>query len=171
MTTMTSNTTTTATVPGGADETGQTTPRGRPRSQKAHKAVLDAAAELLLDQGLTAVSMDAVAKRAGVSKATIYRWWPTKETLALDALYTEWDTTPTHPRDTGSLRGDLLALLRPWARRAGTRPYARVIAALLTEVHTDPAFAADYRGRRSIPAERHRRAWRPGGTRPSPRPV
>ena len=147
MTTMTSNTTTTATMPGRADETGQTTPRGRPRSQKAHKAVLDAAAELLLDQGLTAVSMDAVAKRAGVSKATIYRWWPTKETLALDALYTEWDTTPTHPRDTGSLRGDLLALLRPWARRAGTRPYARVIAALLTEVHTDPAFAAEYRQR------------------------
>jgi AcrR family transcriptional regulator len=37
-----------------------------------------------------AVSMDAVAERAGVSKATIYRWWPTKETLALDALYQEW---------------------------------------------------------------------------------
>ena len=34
--------------------------------------------------------MDAVAERAGVSKATIYRWWPTKESLALDALYTEW---------------------------------------------------------------------------------
>src|SRR5204863_227797 len=67
MTTMTSNITTAATVPGGADETGQTAPRGRPRSQKAHKAVLDAAAELLLDQGLSAVSMDAVAKRAGVS--------------------------------------------------------------------------------------------------------
>jgi AcrR family transcriptional regulator len=146
MTTMTPHTTTTATVPGGADETGQA-PRGRPRSQKAHKAVLDAAAELLLDQGLSAVSMDAVAKQAGVSKATIYRWWPTKETLALDALYTEWDTTRSHPRDTGSVRGDLLALLRPWARRAGTRPYARVIAALLTEVHTDPTFADEYRQR------------------------
>lgn len=145
MTTMTPNTT--STTPGGADETGQTAPRGRPRSQKAHQAVLDAAAELLLDQGLSAVSMDAVAKRAGVSKATIYRWWPTKESLTLDALYTEWDTTPTHPRDTGSLRGDLLTLLRPWARRAGTRPYARVIAALLTEVHTDPAFADEYRQR------------------------
>jgi AcrR family transcriptional regulator len=145
MTTMATNTTTT--TPGGADKTGQAAPRGRPRSQQAHKAVLDAAAELLLDQGLSAVSMDAVAKRAGVSKATIYRWWPTKETLALDALYTEWDTTRTHPRDTGSLRGDLLALMRPWVRRAGTRPYARVIAALLTEVHTDPAFADEYRQR------------------------
>lgn len=156
MTTMTTNTSTT--TPGGADETGQTAPRGRPRSQKAHQAVLDAAAELLLDQGLSAVSMDTVAKRAGVSKATIYRWWPTKETLALDALYTEWDTTRTHPRDTGSLRGDLLALLRPWARRARTRPYARVIAALLTEVHTDPAFADEYRQRVVEPRREQARA-------------
>ena len=121
-------------------------PRGRPRSEKARKAVLDAAAELLLARGLSAVSMDAVAERAGVSKATIYRWWPTKETLALDALYSEWDARP-HPRDTGSLRSDLLALLRPWARLASSRPYGRVIAALLTEAQTDPVFAAEYRQR------------------------
>ena len=129
--------------------TGQATapaPRGRPRSEKARKAVLDAAAELLLARGLSAVSMDAVAERAGVSKATIYRWWPTKETLALDALYSEWDGRP-HPRDTGSLRGDLLALLRPWARLASSRPYGRVIAALVTEAQTDPVFAAEYRHR------------------------
>jgi len=63
--------------------------RGRPRSERARKAVLDAAAELLLARGLEAVTMDAVAEGAGVSKATIYRWWPTKQTLALDALYRE----------------------------------------------------------------------------------
>src|SRR5450432_1993426 len=80
--------------------------RGRPRSEKASQAILDAAADLLLENGLAAVSMDAVAARAGVSKATIYRWWPTKETLALDALYHEWAAVPP-PRDTGSLRGDL----------------------------------------------------------------
>jgi AcrR family transcriptional regulator len=90
--------------------------------------------------------MDVVAEWAGVSKATIYRWWPTKETLALDALYSEWDGRP-HPRDTGSLRGDLLALLRPWARLASSRPYGRVIAALVTEAQTDPVFAAEYRRR------------------------
>src|SRR6266498_1331082 len=106
----------------------QSPKRGRPRSEQARESILHAAAELLLKRGLDAVSMDAVAEHAGVSKATIYRWWPTKETLALDALYTEWDTTRTQPRDTGSVRGDLLALLRPWARRAGSRPYARVIA-------------------------------------------
>jgi AcrR family transcriptional regulator len=121
--------------------------RGRPRSQQAHKAILEAAAALLLERGLSAVSMDAVAERAGVSKATIYRWWPTKEALALDALYTEWNTVRPSARDTGSLRSDLLALLRPWARLAGSRPYGRVITALLTEARSDPAFAAEYRQR------------------------
>jgi AcrR family transcriptional regulator len=127
--------------------TTETTPRGRPRSQKAHQAILTAAAELLLARGLSAVSMDMVAEHAGVSKATIYRWWPTKESLALDALYAEWAAALPSPRDTGSLRGDLLSLLRPWVRLAGSRPYGRVIAALLTESQTDPVFAADYRQR------------------------
>jgi AcrR family transcriptional regulator len=121
------------------------TQRGRPRSVKAENAVLEAAAELLLDQGLAAVSMDAIAARAGVSKATIYRWWPTKESLALDALFHDWEGVPAV--DTGSLRGDLLKLLRPWVRLAAARPYGRVIAALLTEAQTDPAFAAEYRAR------------------------
>jgi len=121
--------------------------RGRPRSERARKAILGAAAELLLARGLSEVSMDAVAERAGVSKATIYRWWPTKESLALDALYTEWAAAPSQTRDTGSLRGDLLSMLRPWARLAGSRPYGRVVAALLTEAQTDPVFGAEYRQR------------------------
>ncbi len=126
---------------------GEARQRGRPRSEKARKAIMDAAAELLLARGLSAVSMDAVAERAGVSKATIYRWWPTKESLALDALYTEWATVQPGPRDTGTLRGDLLSLLRPWARLATSKPYGRVIGALVTEAQTDPAFAAEYQQR------------------------
>lgn len=102
--------------------------------------------------------MDAVAERAGVSKATIYRWWPTKETLALDALYTEWAAASPHPRDTGSLRADLLSLLRPWARLAAGRPYGRVIAALVTEARTDPAFDAEYRRRVVEPRREQGRA-------------
>jgi AcrR family transcriptional regulator len=133
--------------PRGQDGTEGAAPRGRPRSEKAHKAILGAAAELLLARGLSAVSMDAVAERAGVSKATIYRWWPTKESLALDALFTEWSAVSPYSRDTGTLRGDLLALLRPWARLISSRPYGRVLAALLTQVQTDPVFAAEYRHR------------------------
>ena len=102
--------------PRGGDGTEGAAPRGRPRSEKAHKAILDAAAELLLARGLSAVSMDAVAERAGVSKATIYRWWPTKETLALDALYTEWATVGPSPRDTGSLKTSRLHICFPGSK-------------------------------------------------------
>ena len=133
---------------GDQNEAGQMAPRrGRPRSEKARLAILEAATELLLVQGLSAVSMDAVAERAGVSKATIYRWWPTKESLALDALFNEWAAARPAARDTGSLRGDLLSLMRPWARLAASRPYGRVIAGLITEAQMDPAFAAEYRTR------------------------
>jgi predicted DNA-binding protein (UPF0251 family) len=58
------------------------TPRGRPRSERARKAILAATIELLREQGLHAMCMDDVAARAGVSKATIHRWW-----LALDLIY------------------------------------------------------------------------------------
>jgi AcrR family transcriptional regulator len=121
--------------------------RGRPRSEPARQAILAAATEMLLSRGLAAVSMDAVAARAGVSKATIYRWWPTKETLALDALYEQLSEPSPEPPDTGTLRGDLLALLLGWIERVGDRPFGRVIGALITEAATDPVFGKLYRER------------------------
>jgi AcrR family transcriptional regulator len=121
-------------------------PSGRPRSEKARRAILAAAIDLLLAQGLHAMSMDDVARRAGVSKATIYRWWPSKERLALDALATEWPTTPpAGRRRTGSLRGDLLARFRPWIRQLNRRPYARVVAGLVAEAQANHEFAELYR--------------------------
>jgi AcrR family transcriptional regulator len=132
--------------------------RGRPRSERARKAILDAAAELLLANGLDAVSMDAVAERAGVSKATIYRWWRTKETLALDALFYEWDVVRPSTRSTGSLRGDLLSLFRPWVKLVSSQPYGRVITALITEAQTDPEFAVEYRARLIEPRRERARA-------------
>ena len=128
------------------EPTAATPRRGRPRSEKARNAILEAAAELLLLHGLGAMSMDAVAERAGVSKATIYRWWPSKEMLALDALLA-WAAASAPPRDTGSLRGDLLALVRPWVREIRRQPFGRVIAALVTEAQSDPQFAEAYRTR------------------------
>ena len=120
--------------------------RGRPRSEKARQATLDAAAELLLLRGLGAVSMDAVADKAGVSKATIYRWWPSKQMLALDALL-DWAAATAPPRDTGSLRDDVLALIRPWVREIRRQPFGRVIAAFVNEAQSDPDFADAYRSR------------------------
>ena len=121
--------------------------RGRPRSETTRKAILGAAAELLLEHGLNSISMDAVAERAGAGKATIYRWWPSKELLALDALFSEWEPVGPRTYDTGTIAGDLLALIRPWTRQLGAKPYARVIAALITKAQEDPDFAAEYDAR------------------------
>jgi AcrR family transcriptional regulator len=121
--------------------------RGRPRSETARTAILAAARELLAEQDPSTISMDAVAVRAGASKATIYRWWPSKELLALDALFSEWAPAGPHPRDTGSLAGDLLALMRPWARQLAAKPYGRVIAALITKAQSDAEFAEAYHAR------------------------
>ena len=121
--------------------------RGRPRSEASRKAILRAASELLLEHGLHSISMDAVAERAGASKATIYRWWPSKELLALDALFSDWAPAAGAGYDTGSLAGDLLALTLPWARQLAAKPYGRVIAALITSAQSDPRFAEVYRAR------------------------
>jgi len=121
--------------------------RGRPRSEKARQAILDAATALLIEHGLDAVSMDALAELAGVSKATVYRWWPSKHALALDVLLADWDAIRPRPRDTGTLRGDLRSILRPWSRALPARPYGAMIAALMTEAQTNPKFGALWRER------------------------
>ena len=126
----------------------ETPSRGRPRSEKTRKAILAAASELLLENHhLSSISMDAVAERAGASKATIYRWWPSKELLAVDALFSEWDSGRPEQPDTGSLAGDLLAIVCPWSTQLAARPYGSVTAAVLSRVHSDPEFAKVYRER------------------------
>ena len=131
--------------------------RGRPRSEPARHAILRAALDLLLEQGLDRMTMDAVAERAGVSKATIYRWWRSKPALAIDALYAEWEPVRPQPRDTGTLRGDLLALVRPWVRLVNTTGSSRILASLVNEAHADPAFAELYRDRFVRPRRDHAR--------------
>ena len=117
--------------------------RGRPRSERARLAILDAGCELLLTLGLADVSVDQIAEHACVSKATIYRWWPSKETLALDAVYHEWAAATTL-EDTGSVTADLLALIGSWVGHVKERPYGRVIAALIAKARTDPEFEREY---------------------------
>ncbi len=133
---------------------------GRPRSEKAREAILHAAVELLLTQEMGGVSMDAVAERAGVSKATIYRWWPTKETLALEALYREWAPAGQASPDTGSLRRDLQALLAPWVAEISSRPYGALVANLMAKARGDRAFADEWMDRLVEPRrERARRLF------------
>ncbi len=82
---------------------------GRPRSLEAKQAILDNTLLLLATQGYEAMSIEEVATRAGVGKATIYRWWDSKESLALDALQHVYARYPVI--DTGDLRRDLIAMI------------------------------------------------------------
>ena len=83
----------------------------RPRSVACDHAILDAALAEYATNGLGGMSVDAVAARAGVSKATIYRRYPSKAALVVAAAFTIADETAPKP-DTGSLRGDLTANLQ-----------------------------------------------------------
>jgi AcrR family transcriptional regulator len=84
----------------------------RPRSEEAHKRVLDAAIALFADRGIDSTSMDAIAEQSGVSKATIYKHWPNKDALALETLgYLFGADTALPVADTGNLRADLIARL------------------------------------------------------------
>ena len=84
----------------------------RPRSAHAHCQVLDAALRLFAERGIEATSMDAIAEASGVSKATIYKHWPDKDALCLEALVHLLG--PDQPRpacDSGDVRADLVAVL------------------------------------------------------------
>jgi AcrR family transcriptional regulator len=89
--------------------------RGRPRSAGVDEALLAATLELATEVGINRMSMDVLAQRAGVSKATIYRRWPSKEALVLDAL--QHAIKPFEQVDTGTFRGDLDVYLGELAER------------------------------------------------------
>jgi AcrR family transcriptional regulator len=118
--------------------------RGRPRSEQADRAILAAATELLAEGGLGGMSMEEVAARAGVSKATVYRRWSSRGALALDAFLAEFTEQQPLP-DTGTFRGDLLSALRGWIRSVTRTPAGRMLAGLVAEAQQDPALAAAWR--------------------------
>jgi AcrR family transcriptional regulator len=120
--------------------------RGRPRSQEADRAILAATVELLAERGLAAMSIEEVAARAGVGKTTIYRRWPSKGLLALDAFVMSFRAQQPLP-DTGTLRGDLLAALRAWVRAVTRTPMGRMLADLIAEAQHDPELRAAWRDR------------------------
>jgi AcrR family transcriptional regulator len=132
------------------------TKKGRPRSERAERAILEATVQLLDESGLTSMTIEEVAARAGVGKASIYRRWPSKGTLALDAFLGEFlDGQPV--RDTGSLRGDLLAAVRDWIRTVNGTPAGRTLSGIIAEVQNDPHLAAEWRERFVRPVREKRR--------------
>jgi AcrR family transcriptional regulator len=118
---------------------------GRPRSERARLAILDAAADLLIEGGLTAATIEAIAMRAGVSKVTIYKWWPTRGAVAVDAYFHR--SAPTNTiEDTGDLARDLTTQLAKIVDAFQGRPGV-VMAELLGQAQTDPNLAETLRSR------------------------
>jgi AcrR family transcriptional regulator len=130
--------------------------RGRPRSEQADRAIMAAALELLAERGLAGMSIEEVASRAGVGKATIYRRWSSKGALALDAFMTEFRHQQPLP-DTGTLGGDLRAELRAWILAVTRTPAGRILGDLIGEIQRDPDLAASYRERVLEPLRRQHR--------------
>ena len=120
--------------------------RGRPRSQEADRAILTATVDLLAERGLDGMSIEEVAARAGVGKATIYRRWPSKGLLALDAFVVSFAEQQPLP-DTGTLRGDLVAALSAWVRAVTGTSMGRMLTGLIAEAQYDPDLRAAWRDR------------------------
>src|SRR5438309_7772190 len=90
--------------------------RGRPRDSAVDEAILTAAVDLLAEAGFARLTMDQVAARAGVGKASLYLRWPNKLALVSEAIQHRSAVVPEVP-DTGSLRLDMLTFLRALLRR------------------------------------------------------
>jgi AcrR family transcriptional regulator len=130
--------------PAAGSAQGEPVKRGRPRSEAADRAIMAAATELLAERGLGGMSMEEVAARAGVSKATVYRRWPSRGALALDAFLAEFEEQQPVP-DTGTFRGDLLGALRGWIRSVTKTAAGRMLSGLVAEAQRDPALGAAWR--------------------------
>lgn len=107
-----------------------------PRIVRSRRAVLDACVELMVERGVPAVTVDAIAERSGVAKSTLYRHWATREAVIADAWRSFGDQQP--PELPGDLRGDLLALTEAVARRLARRPFSVLLPDLVAAAERDP---------------------------------
>jgi AcrR family transcriptional regulator len=106
-------------------------PVGRPRSEAARLRILAAARELLEEQGFRAMTMEAIADRAGTSKVTLYKWWSHKAAVVLDAMLAE--SSPIIPyRDAGSPLASLRDQMKTFTRFLRSRK-AQLLIAVLAE--------------------------------------
>ena len=159
-------------LPAGGPEDGEAAPRrprGRPRSEKARQAILAAAGDLMLSGGLPAATMDAIAARAGVSKATVYKWWPSRGAVALDGFLDRVAGTlaiPAGQSAAEALTWQLDALIQIF-RDTTAGPLMRALVAV---AQSDPDIAAALRDqwlapRRAVALETLRSGVRRGEIR------
>lgn len=129
--------------------------RGRPRNNEAEAAILAASYELLLETGFEAVTVDKIAERAKVSKATIYKWWPNKAAVVMDG-YLSAATARLPVPDTGSVREDIEIHATNLAVFLRSRE-GMVITGLIGEGQSDAGLAEAYRTRFFAPRRQEAR--------------
>ena len=111
------------------------TSAGRPRSEEAHQAILDATLELLVEVGFSGLTVEGVASRAGVGKATIYRRWASKIPLIVEAF---GQLPGFQDCDTGSLAEDLKQMLKRYLEVFNTTALSAVLPSLAGERFHNP---------------------------------
>jgi AcrR family transcriptional regulator len=119
--------------------------KGRQRCAETQASILSATIELLEQRFLRDVTADAIAQRAGVSKATIYKWWPNKSLVALDAFLSRMQRAVETP-DTGSAQKDFIEQIKSLLRFFSS-PYGRIYAQFMAEGQSDLAFRDEFRER------------------------
>ncbi|MFE6410840.1 TetR/AcrR family transcriptional regulator [Streptomyces sp. NPDC057837] len=125
--------------------------RGRPRDERSGAAIIQAAAELVTENGYAATSIGAVAARARVGKDTIYRRWPGKPELVYEAVFTAADTADLP--DTGTLEGDLTALVQSLVEEFSAPAAAAALPGLLSDFAATAELRATIRSRFLRPAK------------------
>lgn len=118
-------------------------PAGRPRSEHARKAILDATARLLESATLKSLAIESIAREAGVGKATIYRWWPNKAAIVIDAFFREVEQRTAFeqaPTATEAIRHQVARMVRAIAGTTG-----RIAAQIIAEGQSDPSVLEHFR--------------------------
>lgn len=118
-------------------------PPGRPRDPALDEAILEATIRLLAEDGFARVSIEAVAREAGVGKTTVYRRWPSKTALVVDALQAHAPQT-TVPAE-GTVRERLVWVVQAFITQLRSGHSARLLAGLVAEIPRDPELAAAIR--------------------------
>lgn len=118
--------------------------RGRPRSDAAHRAILEAAQQILIAGSYADMRLEHVATAAGVAKSTIYRRWKSKEELVLDLLL-ELATPHLSVGETGNTRDELIATIRNVVTALTKTPFGPVMKALLAQIATNPSLSEPFR--------------------------
>ncbi|MFG1930915.1 TetR/AcrR family transcriptional regulator [Mycobacterium sp. NPDC048908] len=124
--------------------------RGRRPAAEVRDGILEAAAALLFDHGTAGFTIETVAKLSGASKMTIYKWWPSKGSLALDGYFHRVEPQLEFP-DTGDIEADLRAQLHAFLRVIGDSPAGRVIGELIGQAQSDPELKVAFLDRYSGP--------------------